>query len=58
MDHGWLSDFTGRAHDDDEMDEDNEDFYGYETTNTGDAGAGAVETVRSGVSPESWPKAC
>jgi len=57
MDHGWLADFTGRNHDD-EMDEDNEDFYGYGAAITGDAGAGAMETVRSGVLPDCRPRAC
>ena len=48
----WLSHLAGQPHEE-EVDDDTEDFYGYNTNSNGDAKAGAMETVRSGASLDS-----
>ena len=40
----WLSQFGGQPHDE-EVDDDNEDFYGYGINSNGDAKPGAMEAV-------------
>ena len=42
----WLSTLAGQPHEE-EVDDDGEDFYGYNTNNNGDAKPGAMEIVRS-----------